>query len=248
MSRGQTASRVETLEEALAREVLDGRFLPGEHLGEISLAEEYKVGRNTLRAALDGLVRRGLVTKARNRGVFVRALTAKDLGEIYELRTAIEVQASRTLAARRFVPEAARRAFARHHGLGARSSQRVIVEADLAFHRAVVIGTGNARLIQAHEALGGEILLCLTQLVQGYAGVGQLAEEHAALLAAIESGKPASAEAAIRHHLEAATVWLVEHAKPKPGYTPNGYAAGLPRSTTSSDRGYTSSMSGLDNT
>jgi len=235
MIRRQTASRVETLEEALAREVLDGRFQPGEHLGEISLAEEFKVGRNTLRAALDGLVRRGLVTKARNRGVFVRALTAKDLGEIYELRTAIEVQAARTLAARRFVPEPARRAFARHRGLGERSSQRVIVEADLAFHRALVVGTGNARLIHAHEALGGEILLCLTQLVQGYAAVGQLAGEHAALLTSIEAGKPASAEAAIRHHLEAATTWLVEHAKP--GYATNGYAAGLPRSTTSSDRG-----------
>jgi len=220
MSRRQTASRVETLEQAIAREVLDGRFRPGEHLGEISLAEEYKVGRNTLRAALDGLVRRGLVTKARNRGVFVRALTAKDLGEIYELRTAIEVQAARTLAARRFVPDAARRALARHQGLGERSSQRVIVEADLAFHRAVMVGTGNARLIHAHEALGGEILLCLTQLVQGYAAVGQLAGEHAALLAAIESGKPASAEAVIRHHLEAATAWLVEHAKP--GYATNG--------------------------
>lgn len=235
MIRRQTASRVETLEEALAREVLDGRFRPGEHLGEISLAEEYKVGRNTLRAALDGLVRRGLVTKARNRGVFVRTLAAKDLGEIYELRTAIEVQAARTLAARRLVPEPARRAFARHHGLGERSSQRVIVEADLAFHRALVIGTGNARLIHAHEALGGEILLALTQLVQGYAAVGQLATEHAALLAAIEAGKPAAAEGAIRHHLEAATIWLVAHATPGPAT--NGYAAGLPRSTTSSDRG-----------
>jgi DNA-binding GntR family transcriptional regulator len=234
MRRLQTASRVETLEEALARAVLDGRFRPGEHLGEISLAEVYRVGRNTLRAALDGLVRRGLVTKARNRGVFVRALTAKDLGEIYELRTAIEVQAARTLAARHFVPEAARRALARHHGLGERASQRMIVEADLAFHRAVVVGTGNARLIHAHEALGGEILLCLTQLVQGYAAVGQLAGEHAELLAAIERGKPAAAEAAIRHHLEAATTWLVEHAKP--GAT-DGYAAGLPRSSASSDRG-----------
>ena len=61
MIRRQTASRVETLEEALAREVLDGRFQPGEHLGEISLAEEYKVGRNTLRAAPPGALRGTLV-------------------------------------------------------------------------------------------------------------------------------------------------------------------------------------------
>jgi len=61
------------------------------------------------------------------------------------------------------------------------------------------------------------------------------AELRAALLAATGAGKPAAAEAAIRHHLEAATTWLVDHAKP--GYATNGYAAGLLRSTTSSDRG-----------
>jgi DNA-binding GntR family transcriptional regulator len=235
VSRHQTTSRVESLEEALARHILDGRFRPGEHLGEISLAGEHGVGRNTLRAALDGLVRRGLVAKARNRGFFVRELTAEDLAEVYELRTAIEVQAARTLAARGSVPDAARRALAHHHGLGAHASQRVIVEADLAFHRAVVAGTGNTRLIEAYEALGGEILLCLTQLVQGYAAAGQLAGEHADLLAAIERGRPAAAETAIRHHLENATAWLVEHAKP--GGTSNVYAAGLPRSTVSSVRG-----------
>ncbi len=98
--RRQTTSRVETLEDELERQVLDGRFKPGEHLGEIALAEEFDVGRNTLRAAFDGLVRRGLLVKSRNRGVFVRALTAHDLGEIYEVRTALEVQASRMLAAR----------------------------------------------------------------------------------------------------------------------------------------------------
>ena len=213
-TRQAAASRVDALEAALTRQVLDGRYAPGEHLGEISLAKEFKVGRNTLRASLDGLVRSGLVIKARNRGFFVRALTAQDLSEVYELRTAIEVQAARSLAARRSVPDAARRALAHHRGLADRSSQRAIVEADLGFHRAVVAGTGNARLINAHEALGGEILLCLTQLVQGYAAVGQLAAEHGALLAAIERGKPAAAEAAIRDHLENATTWLVEHAKP----------------------------------
>jgi DNA-binding GntR family transcriptional regulator len=216
VSGRQTASRVETLEETLAREILDGRFRPGEHLGEISLAGEHRVGRNTLRASLDGLVRRGLVSKARNRGFFVRALTAQDLAEVYELRTAIEVQAARTLATRRSVPDASRRALAHHRGLGPRASQRAIVEADLAFHRALVAGTGNARLIDAHQAIAGEILLCLTQLVQGYAAAGQLAAEHGALLAAIERGRPASAEAVIRGHLENATTWLVEHAKHGP--------------------------------
>ena len=235
MTLAQAASRVETLEGALARQVLDGRFWPGEHLGEVSLAEEYKVGRNTLRAALDGLVRRGLVVKARNRGVFIRALTPQDLAEIYEVRTAIEVQAARTLAARAVVPEEARDALTHHRGLGAGASQRVVVEADLAFHRAVVIATGNLRLIHAHEAIGGEILLCLTQLVQGYANAGQLAGEHSALLDAIEQGDPDAAESVIREHLENAVAWLVEHVS-RDGVAAD-YAAGVPRSRRSKVRG-----------
>jgi DNA-binding GntR family transcriptional regulator len=234
MMRRQTTSRVETLEDEVERQVLDGRFKPGEHLGEITLAEEFDVGRNTLRAAFDGLVRRGLLVKSRNRGVFVRALTAHDLAEIYQLRTALEVQAARMLALRRLVPEAARTALTQHQRLGPSSSQRVVVEADLAFHRALVIGTGNARLIRAHKNLEIEILLCLAQLVQGYATVGQLADEHGALLEAIERGQAAAAETVIRHHLESATSWLVERASaPDDGV----YAVGRTAASASSDLG-----------
>ncbi len=234
MIRRHTTSRVEMLEDELERQVLDGRFEPGEHLGEIALAEEFDVGRNTLRAAFDGLVRRGLLVKSRNRGVFVRALDAHDLAEIYELRTAIEVQASRTLAARSRVPDAARTALDQHQRLGPRSSHRAVVEADLAFHRALVVGTGNARLTRAYTNLEVEILLCLAQLVQGYASVGQLAGEHGALLEAIDAGRPEAAEAVIRHHLESATTWLVEHAT---AAEDEAYALGRTAATGSSDLG-----------
>jgi len=232
--RRQTTSRVETLEDELERQVLDGRFKPGEHLGEIALAEEFDVGRNTLRAAFDGLVRRGLLVKSRNRGVFVRALTAHDLGEIYELRTALEVQASRMLAERALVPDAARSALALHHRLGPRSSQRAVVEADLAFHRALINGTGNARLMRAHRHLEIEILLCLAQLVRGYATVGQLAGEHEALLEAIEGGRAETSEAVTRQHLENATTWLIEHASADADPL---YAVALAAPSESSDLG-----------
>ena len=232
--RRQTTSRVETLEDELERRVLEGRFKPGEHLGEIALAEEFDVGRNTLRAAFDGLAGRGLLVKSRNRGVFVRALTAHDLAEIYELRTALEVQASRMLAVRRVVPAGARTALAQHHRLSANSSRRIVVEADLAFHRALVIGTGNARLTRAHKNLEVEILLCLAQLVQGYATVSQLADEHGALLEAIEKGEPSTAESVTRHHLENATSWLIEHATTRDDGL---YALARPAPIVSSDLG-----------
>jgi DNA-binding GntR family transcriptional regulator len=210
--RLQTVSIVEALEDDLERRVLEGEFRPGDHLREHELADEYGVGRHTLRAAFDGLVRRRLLERARNRGVFVRALTASDLAEIYELRTALEAQAFRALAARREVPDAARDALARMLALDAASPWRLVVEDDLAFHRAIVVGAGNVRLARAHEDLQSEILLCLAQLVHGYAAVEELTAQHAELLAAIERGDRDEAEAALRTHLERATAWLTENA------------------------------------
>ena len=89
-----------------------------------------------------------------------------------------------------------------------RSDLSALNEADLAFHRAIVIGAGNAKLARAHEDLTSEILLSLAQLVEGYATVRELIAMHTELLEAIESGRPAKAEAAIRDHLERATDWL----------------------------------------
>jgi DNA-binding GntR family transcriptional regulator len=208
-----TISIVEALEEELARRILDGDLTPGEHLREIELAEHYEVGRHTLRAAFDRLVRRGLLQRARNRGVFVREFTAQDLTEMYELRTALEVQAFRALAVRGTVPDGAREAMKSYRTLNSRSPRRLVVEADLAFHRAIVAATGNARLGRAFRDLQSEIELCLAQLARSYASVGDLAAQHAQLLQAIESRRPAAAEAAIREHLGNATAWLVEHAQ-----------------------------------
>lgn len=232
MPRLATVSTVEALQVALERRVLDGGFGAGEHLREIDLAREYAVGRNTLRAAFDGLVRRGILSKQPNRGVFVRTLTATDLVEVYELRAALEVQAVRMLAGRRQVPRGAREALARQRRLGPRSERRARVEADLAFHRAIVGGAGNARMARVLEDIEAEVLLCLAQVVQGYPGASsRLAVEHSELLEAIESGRPGAAETAVRHHLQAVSAWLVEQAEGRAGAEPpRGVGASPPRS------------------
>jgi DNA-binding GntR family transcriptional regulator len=217
MRRLETVSIVEALEEELARRILDAELAPGEHLREVELAAEYEVGRHTLRAAFDGLVRRGLLERARNRGVFVRQFTEQDLAEIYEVRTAVEAQAFRTIAKRGAAPEAAFVAIRRYRALTARSPRRLIVEADLAFHRAIVSSTGNERMTRVFDQLQSEVELCLAQLVKGYATVRQIARHHAELVRAIETGDPDVAERAIRTHLEDATGWLIEHvAAPRP--------------------------------
>jgi DNA-binding GntR family transcriptional regulator len=185
---------------------------PGEHLREVELSEEYGVGRHTLRAAFDRLVRRGLLVKERNRGVSVRELTANDLREVYEVREAIEVEAVRILAGRRIVPEAARELTAELESLTSRSPRTEVIAADLGFHRALVEGTENARLVRVHRDLSAEIRLCLAQLVKGYASPKEIAAEHALLLAPVERGRMQAAERAVRDHFARARDWLIQHA------------------------------------
>ena len=206
--RLNAVSVVEALEEALAGRILDGDFAAGEYLREVELSEEYRVGRHTLRAAFDGLVRHGLLKRTRNRGVFVPVFTPEDLFEIYDLRAALEVQAFREVAERGIVPETAREALRRYEELDERSPRRLLVDTDLAFHNAIVGAADNERLTRAHAQLQGEIQLCLAQLGPGFATVRELGEQHAELLAAIDSGRPAVAEAAIRVHLDRAVSHL----------------------------------------
>ncbi|HEX6521880.1 MAG TPA: GntR family transcriptional regulator [Streptosporangiaceae bacterium] len=214
MRRLETISAVEALEVDLGQRILDGNLTPGEHLRETELAAEYGVGRHTLRVAFDRLARRGLLDKQRNRGVFVRVLTNRDLAETCQVRTALEAEAFRALTQKGHLPPAACQAVADLGRLDSGSPQRSVVAADLAFHCAVIEGTGNQHLVRAYEALHSEIQLLLAQLVNRYATASGLAEQHSQLLDSIRRGDPAAAETAIREHLRRGTEWLVGRQSP----------------------------------
>ena len=94
---------VENVTNTLRREILNGEFAGGLRLVEQELTARYGVARHTLRAALRELASEGLVKIEPNRGARVARLSAEDVIELYELRTALEV-------------EAARLALERHHG------------------------------------------------------------------------------------------------------------------------------------
>ena len=86
---------VETVTNALRREILDGERPGGQRLVEQELTAHYGVARHTLRAALRELAAEGLVRIEPNRGARVARLSAEDIIELYELRTALEVEAAR---------------------------------------------------------------------------------------------------------------------------------------------------------
>ncbi|MFI6297105.1 GntR family transcriptional regulator [Nonomuraea sp. NPDC050790] len=103
---------VEQATEALRAEIAAGRWPVGAKLpGETTLAGQLGVGRSTVREALRALAGAGLVRPRQGSGVFVTAtepledwparLRRAAIGDVYEVRMLVEVQAARLAAHRR---------------------------------------------------------------------------------------------------------------------------------------------------
>jgi DNA-binding GntR family transcriptional regulator len=89
-----------TATELIRGAIVEGRLAPGERLKEEELARELGISRTPIREALLVLSAEGLVDAAPNRGATVRAHTAQDLDDLYQLRALLEGFAARRAATR----------------------------------------------------------------------------------------------------------------------------------------------------
>ncbi|WP_241990757.1 GntR family transcriptional regulator [Cryobacterium gelidum] len=85
----------------LREEILNGLLAPGAGLLEVEQADRIGVSRTPLREAVARLIADGLVVGRRGRGFEVTDISVDSISELYELRQALEVQASRLAALRR---------------------------------------------------------------------------------------------------------------------------------------------------
>lgn len=79
----------------LREDIIGGRLLPGTPLVENELVKAYNASRNTIREALHQLVREGLATHVRHRGVMVRRLGLVEVRDLFLVRRTLELQAIR---------------------------------------------------------------------------------------------------------------------------------------------------------
>ncbi len=83
-------SNADTITDTLRHDILKGRFAPGDRLLEVSLAEQYSVGRAAIRSALVELTSEGLVEREANRGATVRRISIREAIQITEARSVLE--------------------------------------------------------------------------------------------------------------------------------------------------------------
>ncbi len=71
-------------------DILNGKYKERDELREISLGKELGVSRTPVREALRRLELEGLVSIIPNKGAFVTGITAKDVKDIYAMRSSLE--------------------------------------------------------------------------------------------------------------------------------------------------------------
>jgi len=83
-------SRADNITDVLRKEILTGRFEPGDRLLEVALSEQYSVGRAAIRSALVELTSEGLVEREANRGATVRRISVAEAIQINQARAVLE--------------------------------------------------------------------------------------------------------------------------------------------------------------
>jgi DNA-binding GntR family transcriptional regulator len=210
-TRERPASAVDRVTAALREAILDGQLAAGARLVEQRLVDEHGAARHTIRAALRALAGEGLVVLDPHRGARVARLDEPAVLALYQLRTALEVEAAR-LALHRHggrlpaaVHAAAEELAVACRAPGARWADVTALHG--ALHHAIVAAARSPRLEQAHAALENETRLFLLQIRPAWP-LGRLADDHLALVAGLEAEGPD----VLRAHLRASAAELVDAA------------------------------------
>jgi len=192
-----------TLAEAVREELLSGFFAPGAPLREAEVVARTGAAPGTVREALAELARDGLVVHSLHRGVEVARITPEELRDVYAARRVYEAAGLEALRARRPVDVSWLRAACERMGEAAVAGDgRAVVEADIAFHLAIVAAAGSRRLTRAAQGALTDLRLVLSVADRATDDLPALVADHQHLMDVFATGTGNAALAALVDHLE----------------------------------------------
>ncbi len=201
----------EVVSEALREAITTGILKPGERLMEIQMAEELGVSRTPVREAIRRLELEGFLVMVPRRGTYVSDLSIKDINEVFEIRTALDVLAA-GLAAERITEEELEQMERLLVTIGEyidNGQADKIVDADTEFHDVLYRASRNDRLVGIISNLREQITR-FRSISMAYPGrlINTLGE-HRRLVEAIAQRDPELAQQYAREHMENAEQTLL---------------------------------------
>lgn len=197
----------QTLQEAIA----SGQFKPGERMAQEALAEQLGISRQPVSHALALLKQEGFLVESGRRGLEVAPIDAEYLRALYEVRAPLDGVAARraaervaegdtTAAERGAVETALSQGWAALEG----GDLPALLQADVAFHRALIQLSGNPVLLEISERQWPHLQRAMVAVLEKLSKKAPVWEEHAAIWKAVAAGQPEKAEKLARAHVEQA--------------------------------------------
>jgi DNA-binding NtrC family response regulator/DNA-binding GntR family transcriptional regulator len=150
----QRKSLRQTVAQGIYSAILRGELNAGERVTELGLANRLAVSQPTIREALLELEKQGFIERKFPGKTFVTVLTRRDISEIYEVRTGLEVGGVRLIIASGAKDlQAAEKAYQTMIESERAGQVLEFVLADLDFHRGLWEASGNRQLATALEVV-----------------------------------------------------------------------------------------------
>ncbi len=197
-----------TLNERVYRHIRDsvvsGAVAPNARLDEQSLADEMGVSRTPIREAIGKLTKEGLVEHRPYQGNFVRAFNARQINDLYEVRKALEILATRLAVPKLTDANVAelRAILDAVHDAYECGDLIAYGTADRRFHDTIAHFSENETLLESLDRLGLQIQIVRTAANHDPGVVERTARQRPAILAALEARDADGAAALMAAHIE----------------------------------------------
>ena len=200
MEKLENASTLtEQAHRSIKKFILAGGFNSDLRMTEDFFARQLGISKSPIREALNSLQNEGLVRIEPRRGAFVPRYSRKEIADLYELREALEVFAASIVSADSALAADLMASVERTEHLLTAHDKAAYIDEDIAFHQAIVNGTGNVELGRVHTNIQEKLWLCRCQTYQLTSPDTPVA--HRAIAEAIASGDRVAAATATRAHI-----------------------------------------------
>lgn len=226
---GARRSLAEQIADRIIEMILSGELQPNEKLpSERELAVRLNVSRPSLREALRVLAQLKIIHRQHGRGTYITSLDpalllesldylvllqAVSIDEVLETRRLLEAGIA-GLASRRVTDDDLGQL---EQQVGAMANTvddpAAFAAADARFHDQLAAAAGNSLLVRLSASVRRLGQTAYIRLTQDQNLARQMQQEHAALVAALRSGDPATAASAMQRHVDSISAAI--HASPR---------------------------------
>jgi DNA-binding GntR family transcriptional regulator len=217
-------SLAKLVREDLLEHILKGDIKPGDRISEPDVASRLQVSRVPVREALRELESSGLVVSRKHAGVFVRAIEAKEVQDLYEIRSLLDSFAGAKAAnldpnPRQELTQALEASIALMMAAQKAANLAAYYSENLHFHWLIVQGAHNEQLSRTYQEVVQKLHLARLQSLSHVAGMKTSIAEHQNITLAIAKGDSERAKELLATHVASAFARLkpsitAEHSRP----------------------------------